>query len=92
MENSIQKKINYIIRNGAENNYQERWNNLYNAFDKKYNINSKVLYQYAIDKGVIKKSMSRVEYICTIMKREEDLYDIAFEMYILNKDKVALKK
>ena len=58
-----QARINQIIRTSKENP-REKYRKLYDEFNRKYHMNIDIRHKNAIAKGEIKKTTSKLTYIC----------------------------
>lgn len=71
------QRINDIVRYGAKGRYSERWSLLYKEFDSKLHINTSQRLKNAKERGEVKKSMTRMDYICEVLKMTNELFDLA---------------
>lgn len=76
-----QSRINQIIRKGGQGRYRERYNLLYDEFDRKFHINSKIRLDNAKRRGEIKPNVSRLEYICKFLDFTNEIYEIALKLF-----------
>ena len=74
------QRISQIIRHN-HNNYSERYGLLYKELEKKYHLDIQRRMENAIEKGTIKKSMKKMEYICNIMNMTNELYEICCKLF-----------
>ena len=74
------QRTNQIIRHN-HNNYSERYSLLYKEFEKKYHLDIQRRMENAIEKGEIKKSMKKMEYICNIMNMTNELYEVCCKLF-----------
>ena len=74
------QRINQIIRH-KHNNYTERYGLLYIEFEKKYHIDIKRRMENAYEKGEIKKSTSKMDYVCDIMNMTSELYEVCCKLF-----------
>ena len=63
----VRKRINQIIRYGANSGYAQRYNLAYNEFNLTYKVNVNARLNNAIEKGLVKPKTNRLEYICDHM-------------------------
>ena len=73
-------RINQIVRHN-HNNYSERYSLLYKELEKKYHLDIQRRMENAIEKGEIKKSMKKMEYICNILNMTNELYEICCKLF-----------
>ena len=78
---SKRQRINQIVRYKANGNYRERWSMLYSHFEKKFHCDLKKRMQRDINQGTCKKSISKMDYICDIMKLTQELYDLTIVIF-----------
>jgi phage regulator Rha-like protein len=76
------QRITQIIRKG-HTNYQERYSLLYQEFEKKFHLDINRRLKNGKDKGKIKKSVNKMEYICSekYLNMCNDLYDICCKLF-----------
>ena len=77
-----QQRINDIVR--RTNSYakiRNRWNLLYKEFDKAYHIDSKKRYDNAVERGDIKRSVTRLSYICNHLNMTHELYRVCVKLF-----------
>lgn len=82
-----QQRINQIVRAGL-GNYSERWRLLYAEFDRKHHIDTKTRLNNAISRKDVKKSTSRVAYICNEMDMTNELYELACKLFENDKNRL----
>lgn len=71
------QRINDIVRYGAKGRFGERWGLLYKEFDSKFHINTKRRLENAKERGEVKQSMTRMDYICDVLELTSELFDLA---------------
>ena len=76
-----QQRINDIIRHAPVNKIRDRWRLLYKEFDRVYHIDSKTRHQNAIDRADIKKTVTRLSYICSNLNMTHELYRVCVKLY-----------
>lgn len=74
------QRISQIVRHN-HNNYSERYSLLYKEFEKKYHLDIQRRMENAIEKGAIKKSMKKMEYVCNILNMTNELYDVCCKLF-----------
>ena len=74
------QRISQIVRHN-HNNYSERYGLLYKELEKKYHLDIQRRMENAIEKGEIKKSMKKMEYICNILNMTNELYEICCKLF-----------
>ena len=74
------QRISQIVRHN-HNNYSERYGLLYKEFEKKYHLDIQRRIENAIEKGEIKKSMKKMEYICKVMNMTNELYEVCCKLF-----------
>ena len=82
-----QQRINQIVRAGL-GNYSERWRLLYAEFDRKHHMDTKTRLNNAISRKEVKKSTSRVAYICNELGMTNELYELACKLFENDKEKL----
>ena len=50
-------------------------------FEKKFHIDIQRRMENAIEKGAIKKSMKKMEYVCKVMNMTNELYEICCKLF-----------
>jgi prophage antirepressor-like protein len=81
------QRITQIMRHGADNNYQDRYNLLYREFERKYHCDLKRRMQTCDIKPKIKNKM---DYIDRVMNMIPQLYEVACKIF--ENDVEKLKK
>lgn len=74
------QRLGKIVKHGVRNP-KNRWNMLYDEFDKKFHIDTKRRYTNALERGEIKKSVNRLGFICANMNMTNEIYDVACKIY-----------
>lgn len=82
-----QQRINQIVRS-SQGNYSERWRLLYAEFDRKHHMDTKTRLNNAISRKDVKKSTSRVAYICNELGMTNELYELACKLFENDKEKL----
>lgn len=82
-----QQRINQIVRS-SQGNYSERWRLLYAEFDRKHHMDTKTRLNNAISRKEVKKSTSRVAYICNELGMTNELYELACKLFENDKEKL----
>ena len=77
----LRKRINQIIRYGAKSGYPRRYGIAYNEFDLTYKKNVTARLNHAIEKGVVKPSTNRMEYICEHMEMTWEFYQVVVRVF-----------
>ena len=77
----LRKRINQIIRYGAKSGYPRRYGIAYNEFDLTYKKNVSARLNHAIEKGVVKPSTNRMEYICEHMGMTWEFYQVVVRVF-----------
>ena len=72
------QRITQIVRFGADGNYQDRYNLLYQEFERKYHCNLKLRMKSCTLKPKIKNTM---DYIDRAMDKIPQLYEIACKLF-----------
>lgn len=74
------QRISQIVKHNSKN-YSDRYGLLYQEFDKKFHIDTKKRMENAKERGEIKKSVNRMQYICINMNKTNELYDVACKVF-----------
>ena len=76
------QRITQIIRHNSKK-YQERYNLLYEEFNKKFHVDISRRLENGKERGEIKKSVNKMEYICSekYMNMTNELYDLACKLF-----------
>lgn len=74
------QRLGKIVRHGVANP-KNRWNMLYDEFDKKFHIDTKRRFTNALERGEIKKSVNRLGYICDNLGMTNEIYDVAIKIF-----------
>ena len=82
-----QQRINQIVKS-SQGNYSERWRLLYAEFDRKHHMDTKTRLNNAISRKEVKKSTSRVAYICNELGMTNELYELACKLFENDKEKL----
>lgn len=77
----LRKRINQIIRYGARSGYPQRYNLAYREFDLTYKKNVSTRLSNAIEKGYVKSSTNRMEYICEHMGMTWEFYQAVVRVF-----------
>lgn len=74
------QRLGKIVKHGVRNP-KNRWNMLYDEFDKKFHIDTKRRYTNALERGEIKKVVNRLGYICDNLGMTNEIYDVACKIF-----------
>lgn len=75
------QRISMIVKHNCKGKFQDRYRLLYNEFDKKFHIDTSKRLKNSIEKGIVKKSVNRMAYICEHMNMTNELYDICCKIF-----------
>lgn len=76
------QRISQIVKYNTKK-YAERYGLLYDEFDKKFHVDTKRRLENGKERGEIKKSVNRMEYICSekYLNKTNELYDVAVKVF-----------
>lgn len=76
------QRISQIVKYNTKK-YAERYNLLYEEFDRKFHVDTKRRLENGKERGEIKKSVNRMEYICSekYLNKTNELYDVAVKVF-----------
>lgn len=74
------QRITQIVRY-RHTNYSERYRLLYEEFQKAYHLDIKRRMENAIEKGTIKKSTTKMDYVCDILNMTGELYEVCCKLF-----------
>ena len=83
-----QARINQIIRTSKENP-REKYRKLYDEFNRKYHMNIDTRHKNAIAKGEIKKTTSKLTYICEHLDMVDELYEVVVKVFATDVDRLV---
>ena len=83
-----QARINQIIRTSKENP-REKYRKLYDEFNRKYHMNIDIRHKNAIVKGEIKKTTSKLTYICEHLDMVDELYEVVVKVFATDVDRLV---
>lgn len=83
-----QARINQIIRTSKENP-KEKYRKLYDEFNRKYHMNIDTRHKNAIAKGEIKKTTSKLTYICEHLDMVDELYEVVVKVFATDVDRLV---
>lgn len=83
-----QARINQIIRTSKENP-REKYRKLYDEFNRKYHMNIDIRHKNAIAKGEIKKTTSKLTYICEHLDMVDELYEVVVKVFATDVDRLV---
>lgn len=75
------QRITQIVKHNCKSNFAERYNMLYEEFNKKYHMDVRRRIVNAKERGELKKSVRPMEYICDYMNMTNELYEVACKLY-----------
>ena len=74
------QRISQIVKHGSKK-YAERYNLLYNEFNKKYHVDVDRRLENDKQRGNVKMSTNKMAYICDYMDMTNELYDLACKLF-----------